>query len=65
VVDELTAAGGLDGNHRVHVVRAHLLERSGDAAGAREQLAEAVRRAPSLAERRHLERRLRELDVGP
>jgi RNA polymerase sigma factor (sigma-70 family) len=60
-VDELVADGRLADHHRLHVVRAHLLERAGDLDGARAELAEAIRRTTSVPERRHLERRAREL----
>jgi RNA polymerase sigma factor (sigma-70 family) len=60
-VDRLVADGRLAGHHRLHVVRAHLLERAGDVESARAELDEAVRRTTSVPERRHLERRAREL----
>jgi predicted RNA polymerase sigma factor len=60
-VDRLVADGRLAGHHRLHVVRAHLLERAGDLDGARAELDEAMRRTTSTPERRHLERRAREL----
>jgi RNA polymerase sigma factor (sigma-70 family) len=62
MVDGLTADGKLHGHHRVHVVRAHLLERAGDLDGARAELREAIRRTTSTPEQRHLQRRLSELD---
>ena len=61
VVDRLAAEGRLGDHHRLHVVRAHLLERAGDLPGAVAELWEAARRTTSLPERRHLERRAREL----
>ncbi len=60
-VDRLVADGHLAGHHRLHVVRAHLLERAGDVEGARAELDQAMRRTTSVPERRHLERRAREL----
>jgi predicted RNA polymerase sigma factor len=61
MVDRLVATGRLDGHHRVHVVRAHLLERAGDLDGARAELRQAIRRTTSTPEHRHLQRRLSEL----
>ncbi len=65
MVDDLLARGELRGHHRVHVVRAHLLERAGDVDGARRELREAARRTTSIAERRHFERRLATLTDPP
>jgi RNA polymerase sigma factor (sigma-70 family) len=45
------------GHHRLHAVRAHLLEIAGDPAGARENYQRAARITASLAERRYLESR--------
>jgi len=45
------------GHHRLDVVRAHLLEMTGDRAGARAAYQRAARRTTSLPERRYLERR--------
>ena len=61
MVDALLADGRLEGHHRVHVVRAHLLERAGDVDGACAELREAIRRTTSTPEQRHLQRRLAEL----
>jgi RNA polymerase sigma factor (sigma-70 family) len=47
----------LAGHHRVAAVRAHLLEKAGDRAGAREQYTIAARQTLSLPERRYLESR--------
>ena len=57
VVDQLAGAGRLDGHHRVHVVRGHLLALQGDDGGAAAELREAARRTTSMPERRHLEQR--------
>jgi RNA polymerase sigma factor (sigma-70 family) len=62
VLDRVAGDRRLRDHHRVHVVRAHLLERAGDLDGARAALREAARRTTSVPERRHLEHRLRELD---
>lgn len=45
------------GSHRLHAVRAHLLEMSGDHPGARDAYLLAARRARSLPERHYLEGR--------
>jgi RNA polymerase sigma factor (sigma-70 family) len=45
------------GHHRLYAVRAHLLEKSGDPAAARENYQRAARATASLAERRYLESR--------
>jgi len=41
-------------DHRLHAVRAHLLEMAGDRGGARESYLEAARRATNLARQRYL-----------
>src|SRR5690349_10356017 len=45
------------GHHRLLSVRAHLLERAGDPAGAYEHYRRAAKATASIAERRHLESR--------
>jgi RNA polymerase sigma factor (sigma-70 family) len=55
LVDAL--AGRLAGDHRLHAVRAHLLELTGDHAGARESYAAAARLATSLPQQRYLNAR--------
>jgi predicted RNA polymerase sigma factor len=45
------------GHHRLHAVRAHLLERAGDAGAAEAEYREAARRTTSLPEQRYLELR--------
>ena len=47
----------LVGHHRVHAVRAHLLEMAGDEEAAREQYRLAARRTLSIPEQRYLEAR--------
>jgi RNA polymerase sigma factor (sigma-70 family) len=54
LVDALETDGRLAGHHRLHATRAHLLEMSGDAAGAAAAYREAARRTTSLPERRYL-----------
>jgi RNA polymerase sigma factor (sigma-70 family) len=44
----------LSGHHRLHAVRAHLLEQAGDHAAARAAFEEAARRATSIPEQRYL-----------
>jgi RNA polymerase sigma factor (sigma-70 family) len=51
------------GHHRLHAVRAHLLEQAGDEAAARESYQRAARLTASLAERRYLASRAARL--GP
>ncbi|MGF1426780.1 RNA polymerase sigma factor [Kitasatospora sp. LaBMicrA B282] len=53
----LDGDGRLAGHHRLLSVRAHLLERTGDLAGAYEHYRRAARATASLAERRYLESR--------
>jgi RNA polymerase sigma factor (sigma-70 family) len=47
----------MPGHHRLHAVRAHLLEQVGDEAAARESYQRAARLTASLAEQRYLESR--------
>lgn len=62
----LTMLDGLDerlpGSHRLPAVRAELLARIGDRAGAADQLDLAIERCGNDAERRHLQRRRAEFD---
>ncbi|HEX3874123.1 MAG TPA: DUF6596 domain-containing protein, partial [Solirubrobacteraceae bacterium] len=57
VLARLEAGGRLAGHHRVHAVRAHLLEIGGDVEAARASYREAARLTTSLPERRYLETR--------
>jgi predicted RNA polymerase sigma factor len=52
------------GHHRLHAVRAHLLEMAGDHAAARFCYQLAARRTTSLPERRYLETRAARLGPG-
>ncbi len=61
LVDELATSGGLDGYHLLPATRADLLRRDGRAAEAKAAYEEALRLAPTEAERRYLTDRLREL----
>jgi len=56
LLERVVAEPRMADHHRVHAVRAHLLELAGDRTGAAAAYREAARRAPSVAERRHLER---------
>ena len=59
-LDLLSTLDGDDrmaGHHRLHAVRAHLLERAGDLPAARESYRLAARATASLTERRYLESR--------
>ena len=53
LLDDLSASGQLR-SHRLHAVRAHLLERTGDAAGARAAYAAAAAGTDNLREREYL-----------
>jgi RNA polymerase sigma factor (sigma-70 family) len=67
-LDRLATLDGDDriaGHHRLDAVRAHLLEMTGDGAGARERYRTAARRTTSIPERRYLENRAARLgDAG-
>ncbi|MET8852582.1 DUF6596 domain-containing protein [Amycolatopsis sp. NPDC004625] len=56
------AAKDLAGHHRVDAIRAHLLERTGDLAGAREAYLAAARRTLSLPEQAYLQSRAGNLE---
>jgi RNA polymerase sigma-70 factor (ECF subfamily) len=61
LIDALAAAGDLDRYHLLHAARADLLRRLGSAAEAAKSSARALALVTNDAERRFLERRLREL----
>jgi RNA polymerase sigma factor (sigma-70 family) len=61
-LDDNDVAARLAETHRADAVRAHLLERAGDAADARALYRAAARRTTSLPERRYLESRAAALD---
>ena len=61
LVDELAASGRLDGYHLLPATRADLLRRDGRVAEAEVAYKEALRLAPTEAERRYLTGRLGEL----
>jgi RNA polymerase sigma factor (sigma-70 family) len=56
-LEEAAADPALSGHHRVAAIRAHLLERTGDLARARDEFRRAARLTLSLPERRYLETR--------
>nr|WP_220040450.1 sigma-70 family RNA polymerase sigma factor [Nonomuraea aridisoli] len=56
-LDRLRHDTRLADDHRLHAVRAHLLERSGDPVAAREAYEEAARRAMTLPQQRYLRAR--------
>jgi predicted RNA polymerase sigma factor len=56
---------GLAGHHRVHAVRAHLLDNAGDHQAARTHYELAARRTLSLAEQRYLRSRAARLEPLP
>ncbi|MFC9617243.1 RNA polymerase sigma factor [Streptomyces sp. NPDC056938] len=64
LVDELVASGCLDGYHLLPATRADLLRRSGRRAEARQSYEEALKLAPTEAERRYLSGRISELTSG-
>ena len=61
LLDALVDDERIVGHHRMHAVRAFVLERAGDVAGAAEAYGEAIRRATSEVERSHLRSRLARL----
>jgi RNA polymerase sigma factor (sigma-70 family) len=67
LLSTLDSDARMTSQHRLHAVRAHLLELAGDASGARASFLEAARRTTSTPERRFLEgraARLRAADDG-
>ncbi|NED56036.1 siderophore-interacting protein [Micromonospora aurantiaca] len=61
LLDPLLADPAMRGHHRLHAVRAHLLELDGDAHAAAEHYKLAARLTGSLPEQRYLNRRLARL----
>jgi predicted RNA polymerase sigma factor len=57
--------GQLGGHHRLHSVRAHLLEQAGDRAGAIAEFEAAAARTTNLRERDYLVTRAARLGAGP
>jgi RNA polymerase sigma-70 factor, ECF subfamily len=64
IVDSLAAAGDLDGYHLLHAARADLLRRAGKLAQAAKSYERALALVTNGSERRFLERRLREVQLG-
>ncbi|MEV4566839.1 sigma-70 family RNA polymerase sigma factor [Nonomuraea sp. NPDC049419] len=62
LLDRLRDDERVAGDHRLFAVRAHLLEMSGDLAGAREAYEEAASRAMSLPQQRYLRGRASRID---
>ena len=62
LVADLAAGGALDRYHLLHAARADLLRRLGDRAEAAKSYARALELVTNDAERRFLERRLREME---
>ena len=54
VLEDVAASGALGRSHRLHAVRAHLLEMKGDAAGARDEYVAAAAAAGNWRERDYL-----------
>jgi len=61
LVDALAASGRLTGHHRLHAVRAHLLEMTGDRAAAASEYRTAAERTANLPEQRYLFDRMNRL----
>src|SRR5213083_3453051 len=61
LIDDLAAAGNLDRYHLLHAARAELLRRLGDRAEAAKSYTRALALVTNDAERRFLERRLRDV----
>ncbi|GAB3969614.1 hypothetical protein GCM10027615_24050 [Plantactinospora veratri] len=57
LLERLTADDRIADDHRLHAVRAHLLELAGDRPAARAAYATAARRAPALPQQRYLNAR--------
>jgi RNA polymerase sigma-70 factor (ECF subfamily) len=64
LIDELAAAGSLDGYHLLHAARADLLRRIGSFPEAARSYARALEMVTNDSERRFLERRLREVQAS-
>ena len=57
LLEPLRADDRMSRHHRLHAVRAHLLEMAGEVDAARAEYREAARRTTSLPEQRHLQQR--------
>ncbi|MBO3752917.1 sigma-70 family RNA polymerase sigma factor, partial [Streptosporangiaceae bacterium NEAU-GS5] len=65
LLDKLETDPRIAGHHRLHAVRGHLLEMSGQTAAARDAYHEAARRTSSLPEQRYLHTRAARLPSTP
>jgi RNA polymerase sigma-70 factor (ECF subfamily) len=65
LIDELAASGELEDYHLLHAARADMLRRLGDNEAAAESYEASLKLATNDNERRFLERRLREMKIGP
>nr|WP_113704880.1 sigma-70 family RNA polymerase sigma factor [Nonomuraea lactucae] len=63
LLGRLAADGRIAEDHRLHAVRAHLLELAGDRAGARESYVAAARRTTNLPQQRYLYGRASRLET--
>ena len=64
LLSTLDADGRMSGHHRLLSVRAHLLEKTGDTAGAHEHYRRAAKATASIAEQRYLESRASRVRPG-
>ncbi|MEU8801863.1 DUF6596 domain-containing protein [Spirillospora sp. NPDC048819] len=64
LLEKLEGDRRISGHHRLHAVRAHLLEMSGDTAGARESYLAAAGRTHSVPEQRYLHGKAARLGGG-
>jgi RNA polymerase sigma factor (sigma-70 family) len=64
LVNELAASGALAGSHRVHAVRAHLLEMHGDLEAAKSEYVAAAAGSANTRERDYLTMKAAALDVA-
>ena len=65
LVESIEAGGALDGYHLLPAAKADILRRLGRRAEAEEAYRRAVRLVTNVAERRYLERRIREVSPAP
>ena len=65
MLDTLRTDPAMQRHHRLHAVRAHLLELDGDTEGAAEHYRRAAQLTASLPEQRYLNRRLAQLAAEP
>jgi RNA polymerase sigma-70 factor (ECF subfamily) len=63
-IERIEESGALDEYHLLHAAKGELLRRSGRLEAARAHYRRAIELAENLSERRHLERRMRELAAG-